>query len=346
MPISFSGGKSFKLHNGFSEQSEIKPAIASPIHVYKLRQGKNLLLNPLVRAGDRILKGQKIADLDAFAAVPCVSSVSGRIISVSEETIHVENDFLDDEAIFSSPIKSCDELTSRELLWLMREAGVIEPRTGMPVHVMLSQGKVPQSIIVCCFDSDPYVSSVQMSAVSNAEKILSGLNIVLRILCIKKAFIAVESTAKKTYSDFKYHLRYNKNIALYSLKPRYPQSRSDILIKTLTGKADDSVSHIIFTPETLCNIVDAVNGKYITNKIVTVSGDDILEPVNFSVPLGAQLSSLLISAGYNSPEKVILGGIIDGETITDMDMPVTAACKAIIAFNNKNNIPKYRKELI
>ena len=54
MPISFSGGKSFKLHNGFSEQSEIKPAIASPIHVYKLRQGKNLLLNPLVRAGDRI----------------------------------------------------------------------------------------------------------------------------------------------------------------------------------------------------------------------------------------------------------------------------------------------------
>lgn len=346
MSISFSGAKHFKSHNGFSELAEIKVPIASPIHTYSLRQGTSLLLNPLVQSGDRVLKYEKIADLDAFASIPCISSVSGRVISVSEETITIENDFLDDEAMLPLPDKTYSEMTARELLWLMREGGVIEPRTGLPVHVTLSQGKVPQSVIVCCFDSDPYVSSVQTAAVSNTEKILEGLNIVLRILCIKKAFIAVESTAKKTYSDFKYHLRYNKNILLYSLKPRYPQNRSDILIKTLTGKADDGISHIIFTPETLCNIVDAVSGKRVINKIVTVSGDDILEPSNFSVPLGAALSSLLMSAGYNSPETVIADGIIKGRIITDTDMPVTAKTKAVIAFNDTNNIPRYRKELI
>lgn len=346
MSISFSGAKNYKLHNGFSELAEIKQPLASPVHSYPLRQNQNLLISPLVKNGDHILKGDKIADLDVFSAIPCISSTSGKVISVSEEEITIENDFLDDENLLPSHSKKADEMTSRELLWLIREGGIIEPRTGIPVHVTLSQGKVPASIIVCCFDSDPYVSSVQMSAVSNAEKILYGLEMILRILCIKKAFIAVESSAKKTYSDFKYLLRYNKNIALYSLKPRYPQSRSDILIKTLTGKDDDGISHIIFTPETLCNITDAVNGIRITEKIVTVSGDDILEPSNFRVPLGAYISSLLTSAGYSSPEKVISGGILDGKPITDTDAPITSETKAIIAFNDKNNIPSYRKELI
>ena len=345
MSISFSGAKNYKLHNGFSEIAGIKKPLASPIHSYPLRQNQNLLIEPLIKEGDRILKNEKIADLDVFSAIPCISSVSGRVISVSEERITVENDFLDDEALLLIPEKKADDMTSRELLWLIRESGIIEPRTGIPVHVTLSQGKVPSDIIVCCFDSDPYVSSVQMSAVANAEKILYGLDIILRILCIKKAFIAVESNAKKTYSDFKYLLRYNKNISLYSLKPRYPQSRSDILIKTLTGKSDDGISHIIFTPETLCNISDAVKGIRITEKIVTVSGDDILEPSNFKVPLGAYISTVLTSAGYSSPEKIISGGIFDGKAITDADTPVTSDTKAIIAFNDKNNIPPYRKEL-
>ena len=344
MPISFKGAKRYKKHNGFSETAEIKKPIASPIHYYSLRQD-NILLEPLVTAGDRVLIGERIADLNEFRAIPVISTVSGTVLSADNGMIAIENDFLDDETLIRLPVKPAEEMTSRELLWLIRESGIVEPRTGEPAHLLLSQGKVPNCAVVCCFDSDPYVSSPQMSSVNNAEKILSGLNLALRLLCVKKAIIAVESTSKKTYSDFKYLLRYNKNILLYSLKPYYPQSRSDILIKTLTGKPEDGISTVILSPEMLCNIVDATEiGKPVTQKTVTVSGDDILEPSNFSVPLGATVDSLLVSAGYNEPQTVIMGGITDGTSITDLNTPVTASTRAVIAFNDKNNIPPYRKE--
>ena len=169
----------------------------------------------------------------------------------------------------------------------------------------------------------------------------------MKILNTKKAIIAVENNTKKIFSDFKLNLRYNENISLCSLKARYPQSRDDILVKTLTGKDIDKINIVILSPETLCNIYDALTlQKPVTEKIITVSGDDILPPNNYKVPIGLPVSSLLHDSGYMSPETVIVGGIVDGRQISDLDEPITSSTNSIIAFNDKSNIPKYRKELI
>ena len=344
MSISFPGAKKYKKHNGFSMSAQMKTPLPSPMHFYSLRQDGNIILQPAVKEKERVLRGQKIADLDSFDALPVFSSVSGKVVSVTQDMISVENDMLSDEYPYAPPDKSYDELTTRELLWILRESAVCEVRIGVPVHVLLSCERTPECVIVCCFDSDPYVSSPQSAAAGNAEKILKGLNIVLRILGIKKAVIGVENDTKRIFSDFKYHLRYNTDISLYSLKARYPQSRSDILVKTLTGKGANNINTLILSSETLYNIAGVFeSGKPITDKIITVSGDDILLPNNFIVPVGAAVSSLLVSAGYTAPETVINGGIIDGVIITDLDAPVTNNTRAILAFNNKNNIPKYSK---
>ena len=80
----------------------------------------------------------------------------------------------------------------------------------------------------------------------------------MKILNTKKAIKAVENNTKKIFSDFKLNLRYNENISLCSLKARYPQSRDDILVKTLTGKDIDKINTVILSPETLCNIFDCL----------------------------------------------------------------------------------------
>ena len=94
------------------------------------------------------------------------------------------------------------------------------------------------------------------------------------------------------------------------------------------------------------NITALTLQKPVTEKIITVSGDDILPPNNYKVPIGLPVSSLLHDSGYTSPETVIVGGIVDGRQITDLDEPITSSTNSIIAFNDKSNIPKYRKELI
>ena len=57
-------------------------------------------------------------------------------------------------------------------------------------------------------------------------------------------------------------------------------------------------------------------------------------------------AQLLEGAGYASPEVVICGGVIEGERVCDLDTPVTQDTDAVLAFNSRENIPRYRKKLL
>lgn len=345
MAISFKGAKNFKRHNGFSDHAVIKTPLPSDIYTYGLTRC-GVRLSPLVQADSHVLAGQKIADLESFNALPLHSSVSGRVISVSEDEIQVESDMLFEKAPPQRTDKSPSSLTTRERLWIMREAGVCECLTDTAAHVLLTPKKSPDCVIVRCFDSDPYVSAQQIITHLNVDKILNGLDIAMSILNIKNAVVAVEEDTKKTFSALKLSLRYNQGVSLIKLKARYPQSDSDILIKTVTGKDTKSANALVISAETLFNLSRVFEDGYpVTDKIVTVSGDDILEPANFRVPAGLPISSLLSDAGYEDAETVITGGIVCG-TPTAHDAPVTLCTSSVIAFNDNKNMPKYRKELI
>ena len=117
------------------------------------------------------------------------------------------------------------------------------------------------------------------------------------------------------------------------------------LMKTLTGKDIDKINIVILSPETLfCNIYDALTlQKPVTEKIIMVSGDDILPPNNLQ-SADKHLFRHFFDSGYTSPETFIVGGIVDGCQITDLDEPITSSTNSIIAFNDSSNIPKYRKK--
>ena len=345
MAVSFHGAKKYKRRSKLGANPILKECVASPVHVFALKQNNGVKLTPLVKAGDRVLCSQKIADLDIFEALPLYSSVSGNVISVTDSFVTVENDALFEEKPSESAPKNPDDLTMREMLWIMRENAICEARVSTPLHVLLTDGKTPESLIVCCFDSDPYVSSPQFAARVGAEDILKALYVSMRVLGVKKAVIAVENDTMKTYRAFKYLLRYNTDITLACLKARYPQSRSDKLARALTGRADANV--LVLSSETLLNTAAAFAGAPpVTRKIVTVSGDDILPSENFNVRIGASISSVLESAGYTDPAAVFIGGVVEGERAADLSAPVTPSASAITAFNDIKNIPKYRKGLI
>lgn len=346
MAISFPHAKKLKKHNGFHSADRITRIYPSPVCFYKLKEKNNSTVKSLVNVGDRVLRGQKIADIDSFNAVPIISSVSGTVLSVTDEMISIENDMLFDKIQPQFANLDSKSLSKEEYLWILRECGVCEVRTGIPLHVLLSSKKLPQYIILCCFDSDPYVSSPQGACIGNVPRILRTLELLMDITDVKHAIIAVENDMRRIFSDFKYRLRYNDDISLYSLKARYPQSDDNILVKTVTGKNIDNIDIILLSPETILNAELALKKSIpVMKKIVTVSGDDIIEPHNYNVPIGTTISSLLDISGYPSPRVVINGGIVDGEEIHDLDLPITPITKAILAFDDEKNIPKYRNSI-
>ena len=60
MSISFPGAKKYKKRNGFSTSASIKTPLPSPVHFYSLRQDGDIILQPMVKEGERILARQKM----------------------------------------------------------------------------------------------------------------------------------------------------------------------------------------------------------------------------------------------------------------------------------------------
>lgn len=58
-------------------------------------------------------------------------------------------------AVQTQKTDDIDSLTTREMLWIIREAGICEVRNGIPAHILLGTEKTPEYIIVPTFDSRP-----------------------------------------------------------------------------------------------------------------------------------------------------------------------------------------------
>lgn len=334
MAISFKGARYYKKRCNLKYDAEIKTPIPSPMHFYEL-----IGVEKVVNTGDTVLAGQKLADAESFEVNPILSGCSGTVTYADEYRIAVENDMLYNTVPYKKPVRDYNELTSREVLWLMREGGVYEAKKQAPLHVLLANKKVQDCIILCCFDSDPYVASPQSAARGNTEKILKALDLCLKLSDIKKAYVAVENNTRKVFADFKAALRFNDKITPVMLKARYPQSDNKILIKTLTGR--ETTDALILTPETLVNMMNVLEtGESVTKKIVTVAGDDIIKGENYLTPIGSTMSSVLSSGGYTSPDYVAENGALCGRRVTDLDTPISPDTTAATAFNDEKNMPK------
>ncbi len=155
MSISFRGAKKYKKHNGFDKSAEIHSPLPAPVYFFNLVQNTAVTLSPLVESGDTVEIGSKIADPESYDAMPLYSSVSGIVTSVSDTFICVENNMKYTAVQTQKNGRYSFSYHSREMLWIIREAGICEVRNGIPAHILLGTEKTPEYIIVPTFDSSP-----------------------------------------------------------------------------------------------------------------------------------------------------------------------------------------------
>jgi electron transport complex protein RnfC len=72
-------------------------------------------------------------------------------------------------------------------------------------------------------------------------------------------------------------------------------------------------------------------------RIVTVSGDIVLEPKNLMVPFGTTFNDLLEAVGTReNPYKVLSGGPMMGVTQYDLNVPVVKGTNAVTILGHSN----------
>lgn len=350
--LTFKGGIHPNDGKSLSKDQPITELLPKGELVYPLSQHIGAPAAPAVKKGDHVLKGQKIADAGGFVSAPVYSSVSGTVKAVekrltpagsSSDCIIIENDGEYQEAEYA-PVKPLSELSGDEIRELIADAGIVGMGgAGFPTRVKLSP-KEPEKIeyiIANCAECEPYITADYRRMLENTEELVSGMKVVLSMFPNAKGVFGVEDNKKDCIEKLKAAIKEEPRMEVKTLQTKYPQGAERQLIYALTKRAINSsmlpadAGCIVDNVETLIAIHNAViKGRPLTERIVTVSGDDVRKPGNFRVLLGTNHRELIEAAGgfVQEPEKLISGGPMMGFAMITLDAPVTKTSSAILAF--------------
>ena len=294
-----------------SKDKPIKAVLPKGDLVYPLSQHIGAPATPIVKKGDHVLQGQKIAEASGFVSAPIYATVSGtvkaieprRVVTSNEVmSIVIENDGLYEEVEYPK-YKPYEELSKEEIVNIVKEAGVVGMGgAGFPTFIKLSP-KEPDKIdyvIANCAECEPYLTSDYRRMIEEPEKLIVGLKIMLRLFDNAKGILAVEENKPDAIALLKKLTKDEPNISVKPLKTKYPQGAERAIIFATTGRAIHSsklpadAGCIVDNVDTIVAIYHAVTeGKPLMNRIVTVTGDAIKDPRNFIVRIGTNYHELI-----------------------------------------------------
>jgi electron transport complex protein RnfC len=310
----------------------------------------------LVNAGDRVARGQKIADAAAPGpmTVPVHASISGVVKKIELRTLSnnteglciiIENDGASGEEMLLPPLDpfSC---TKEEALARIREAGIIGlGGAGFPSHVKLSPppGKQIDIIIADGAECEPYLTTDEAAITEKPHLLIKGLAIVMRITGVNRAIIGMEDNKKNLIPLIERELRVEEipgDISIGLCRTRYPQGGEKMLITALTGREVPSgglpmdAGCIVHNVGSLVAIAEAFTlGKPLIDRDLTVSGGACRTPKNIRAPIGTLLKDLpveFMDIDYDKLAKILFGGPMMGTAVPSLDIPVQKNTSGII----------------
>ncbi len=322
--------------------------------IYPLLQHIGAMCEPLVKVGDYVRLGQKIADSDAAVSSPIHATVSGTVKKICEwdhptgnriPAIVIENDFQDNRAdCFQEGCPDYESKTPEELIWMIREAGIVGMGgAAFPTHIKLASGlgRV-DTVIINAAECEPYLSSDHRVILESIDELIGGLRIVRYIMGAKNMYIGIENNKPDAI-----HLLHKKlaksRIKVVILKTKYPQGGEKQLIRAVTGRVVPSgklpadVGCLVINVDTVIAIYRAiVNGSPLMRRIVTVAGHGVERTGNVAVRLGTNFATVLDYFGFKtSTRKLIMGGPMMGAAQYSIEAPVIKGTSGLLCFTKE-----------
>lgn len=322
--------------------------------IFPLAQHLGAPCNPIVKVGDHVKKGQKIADSDAFVSAPIHSSVSGTVKAIKPcpvpngsmvESIIIENDFQEEREYTLEPT-DYKSFAPDEIPGIIREAGIV----GMggatfPTHVKLmppDPSKI-DTVIVNGAECEPYLTNDHRVMLETPEEVILGLKVLLYRFGITNGHIAIEDNKKDAIALMKKECA-SEGIVIDTLKKKYPQGSEKQLIYAVTkrviptGKLPADVGVIVVNIDTCTAIARRfMYGKPLMRRIVTVVGTPFKQNANYKVRIGTPIDYIIEQNGgfREDPAKIIMGGPMMGIAQFRLDVPIIKGTSAILALNEK-----------
>ena len=305
----------------------------------------------LVKRGDKVLTGQKIADSDRPVSAPVHATLSGEVTSTSMlinpptgqsmEAVSIKSDGEDKWTVLS-PLADPSSAPVEEILKRIREAGIV----GMggatfPTHIKLAPPKEKpiSTLIINGCECEPYITSDHRVMLEYGEELLKGALVMQRVLNAQSVTLAVEDNKKDAIEHLEELIsKGNYPFQIAPLKSKYPLGGEKTLIKTLMNKEVPigglpmDVGAVVQNVATAKAVYDAIyEGKAFIERVVTVTGN-VKNPKNLLVRFGTPLKNLIDFCGGLTQEggEVIIGGPMMGIAQFDLAFPVTKGANCVL----------------
>lgn len=218
-----------------------------------------------------------------------------------------------------------------EIVEAVRKAGVVGAGgAGFPTHVKLSAnvGFAIANGVEC----EPILAHDKFVMSSNPGGVVKGLDLLALAVGAKKKYIAL----KKKYSSVgDILLKHGADFEIFLMDDYYPAGDEIEIVREITGSIIPEaglpldIGAVVNNVETLINIADAVEGRPVTRRTITVCGE-INKPSVVRVPIGIKIKDVISLCGGAKVENfaVYTGGPMMGMR-EDPENPVTKTTTGI-----------------
>ena len=284
----------------------------------ELRQHVGAPCKPVVEVGDKVKKGQLIAEPQGLGA-NIHTSVYGKVVDITDACILIEAD--DNQP--SEYVKIKDTETHLEAI---KEAGIVGAGgAGFPTHVKLNVDLTGGYIIVNAAECEPVLGHNVELMENNPEIIIKGLKYMLDITKADKAYIAIKPKYKKAIIALGKACKSEEKIEIKYLPDMYPAGDERVIIRELLGvnlvpgQLPIEAKAVVSNVETVKRIVEAIEDRkpFITKDITVggrVCGAENHGKVFMDVPIGMPVIHYIEECGgFIKPfGEIVVGGPFTG----------------------------------
>lgn len=345
-------GVTIKLNNKIKTQKEIKEYLKPQIIYVPLENKTGVKYKVLTKEGNYVFKGDVIA-LNEKINFPIHSSVSGYVTKTTTKIMNngkkvkclvIENDFKERYKNKKGKIDNINNYTKDEYIELLRTSGI----TGLggsdfPTYLKYNTTTKIKTLLVNAVECEPYISCDKQVSINYAEEILEAIDAIQNILKIKKSYIVIKENNEEVIKAFNKYINTYPNIKIKLVPNIYPAGWERNVVEQVLhityNKYPTEIGVIVQNVSTMYAIYEMLKlSTPLTERIITITGPGINNPVNVKAKIGTLLSEIIENMdGYKEIEKplFIAGGPMMGSSLPSDELVVTKDLNCVLVIDDK-----------
>jgi electron transport complex protein RnfC len=329
--------------------------------VLPLRQHAGKPAIPIVRAGDRVERGDTVAEEDGFVSAPVHASAAGKVVGVEwwphpgggmDRAIRIAVEPWSPQIPRTRIVPRWEDLGPADVVRAVQAAGVVGlGGAAFPTHVKLLPPKDAKVdlLLVNGAECEPYLTTDHRTMVEYPHRVWFGVRIMMKALDASRAVVGVEKNKPDAVEALESTRPADLDVDVLPLTVKYPQGAEKMLIHAVTGREVPSgklpvhVGTVVQNVGSIATIAEVFEtGLPLIERIVTVSGPGVRRPSNLIVPVGTKLRDVLdfCDGLTDDATEILFGGPMMGTPQSDLDVPIVKGTTGVVVLTRAESKPE------